>query len=55
MQKEREEILNASQADIRSLSGIVKAVLEEGALCVIGNEEKLKEEQALFKELKGLC
>ena len=31
------------------------AVLEEGALCVIGNEEKLKEEQALFKELKGLC
>lgn len=55
LQKEREEILNASQADIRSLSGIVKAVLEEGALCVIGNEEKLKEEQALFKELKGLC
>lgn len=55
LQKEREEILNASQEGIRSLSGIVRAVLKEGALCVIGNEEKLKEGQALFGELKDLC
>lgn len=54
LQKERQEILNASQEDIRNLSGIVRAVLKEEAICVIGNEEKLKEERALFTELKNL-
>ncbi len=54
LQKEREEILNAGQEDIRNLSGLVKAVLEEHAFCVIGNEEKLKEEKELFMELKNL-
>lgn len=54
IQKERQEILNATQQDIRALSGIVEAILKEEALCVIGNEEKLKEEQGLFKELKNL-
>lgn len=54
LQKEREEILNATQQDIRELSGIVRAVLEEGALCVIGNEEKLKGEGELFFEVKNL-
>ncbi len=54
IKKERQEILNASQEDIRNLSGIVRAVLKEKAICVIGNEEKLKEEKALFTELKNL-
>lgn len=54
LQKEREEILNATQQDIRELSGIVRAVLEEGAFCVIGNEEKVKGERDLFFEVKDL-
>ena len=54
LQKEREEILKATQEDIRSLSGIVRAILKENAFCVIGNEEKLKEEKELFLELKNL-
>lgn len=54
IQKERQQILNATQEDIRALSGIVEAILKEDALCVIGNEEKLKEEKGLFKELKNL-
>lgn len=54
IQKEREEILNAGQEDIRALFGIVEAILKEDALCVIGNEEKLKEEKELFMELKNL-
>lgn len=54
LQKEREEILHASQEDIRSLSGIVRAILQENAFCVIGNEEKLKDEKELFLELKNL-
>lgn len=54
LKKERQEILNATQEDIRSLSGIVRAVLKEDAFCVIGNEEKITEEKELFKELKNL-
>lgn len=54
LQKEREETLHATQEDVRSLAGIVRAVLKEDALCVIGNEEKLTEEKELFKELKNL-
>ena len=54
LQKEREEILHANQEDIRKLSGIVRSILKENALCVIGNEEKLTEEKNLFSELKNL-
>ncbi|NBH15043.1 insulinase family protein [Lachnospiraceae bacterium] len=54
LQEEREEILNASPQDIRQLSGIVRAVLKEEAICVIGNEKKLKEEKQMFQELKNL-
>lgn len=54
IQRERQEILNATQQDIRDLSGIIEAILKEDALCVIGNEERLKEEKELFGELKNL-
>lgn len=52
--KEREEILNAKPEDIRALSGIVKAVLSTGSFCVVGNAEKIKENQELFGEIKNL-
>lgn len=54
LKKERAETLNATQEDIRSLAGIVRAVLREDAFCVIGNEQKLTEEKELFQELKNL-
>lgn len=54
LKKERQEILNATQEDIRNLAGIVRAVLKEDAFCVIGNEEKITEEKDLFRELKNL-
>lgn len=54
LKKERAETLNATQEDIRSLAGIVRAVLKEEAFCVIGNEQKLIEEKELFQELKNL-
>lgn len=54
IQKERDEILNATQEDIRNLADMIEAVLKEGALCVIGNEEKLKEQADMFKEIKNL-
>ncbi len=54
LRQEREEILNAGPEDIRALAGIVRAVLAEGAICAIGNEEKMREEKGLFRELKNL-
>lgn len=46
VQKERDEILNARVEDVRALSGIVREVLKTGALCAIGNEEKIKADAA---------
>jgi Zn-dependent M16 (insulinase) family peptidase len=54
MEKEREEVLTATQEDIRSLASLVKAVLDTGSLCVIGNEEKIEADKDLFGETKNL-
>ena len=54
LQKERDEVLDATQEDIRALADLIDAVLKEQAICVIGNEEKLREESGLFQELKSL-
>ena len=54
IQKEREEVLFADQDSIRALADLIEAVLKEDALCVIGNEEKLKAQAGMFAELKEL-
>ena len=54
IQKERDEVIGATQEDIRGLKDLVKAVLSDQNLCVIGNEETLKKEKELFLELKNI-
>ncbi|WP_099469884.1 insulinase family protein [Konateibacter massiliensis] len=54
VQKERNEILNATVKDIQALGDIVDAVLAENAICVIGNEDKLEKEKDLFNKLENL-
>ncbi|MCI8887109.1 MAG: insulinase family protein [Hungatella sp.] len=54
MQKERDEILKARPQDIRALAGIVKAILNTGSLCTIGNEEKVESCRHMFGEIKNL-
>lgn len=54
LQKERDEILDVTQEDIRSMADIVQAILDTGALCVIGNDEQIKAEGSMFKEVKNL-
>lgn len=54
IQKERDEVLNASAKDIRDLEDTVKAILKPGNICVIGNEEKLQEQKQMFKEVSNL-
>lgn len=54
LQKERDQVIGATDADIRNLKDLVASVLDEQNICVVGNEEKLKQEKTLFKELKNL-
>ncbi len=54
LQKERNEILDAQPQDIRALADLVQAVLDDGQLCVIGNEGAIKAEPALFDTIQGL-
>lgn len=54
LQRERDEILNATEEDIRGLKAMIASVLEEQNLCVIGNEETLKNQRQMFAQLKNL-
>lgn len=54
IEEERAQILDATQEDIRALAPVVKAVLRPNQLCVIGGEEKVKSQGALFDEIKNL-
>ena len=54
MQKEREEVLNTSEADIRSLAPLLEAVLSDKLICAVGNEDLIEKDKKLFKEVKHL-
>lgn len=54
IRKERQEVLSAGQEDIRALAAVVEAMLRAEQLCVIGSEEKIEEQKALFNEVKTL-
>lgn len=54
IQKERNEILNAQPEDIRRLADLVEAVLKKDSLCVIGNENMIKESAGLFENVEKL-
>lgn len=54
MQKERDELLNTSVEDIRGLAAYIRAFMEDDCLCVIGNDEKIKECKEMFNTTEAL-
>ena len=54
IQKERNEILNAQPEDIRRLADLAEAVLKKDSICVIGNENMIKESAGLFENVEKL-
>ncbi len=54
LQAERDAVLNADTAAIRALAPYIKAVIEQNNICVIGAEEKIKENSDLFKSVENL-
>lgn len=55
IQKERDQVIGATDEDIRGLKDLIASVLEEKNLCVIGNEDNLKSQSDMFMQLKNLC
>ncbi len=54
MQQERDEVLNAAQEDIRALAPLVRAILDTGSFCVVGNEEKIETNKEMFGKIENL-
>lgn len=54
LKQERKQVLTADVEKIRSLAGIVEAVLEKKYLCVVGNEGAIDRETALFQNKVNL-
>lgn len=54
VQQEREEILSATDEDIRNLAGHIEAVMSDGALCVIGNESSINASKDRFMTVESL-
>jgi Zn-dependent M16 (insulinase) family peptidase len=53
-QQERDELLTADETVIRSLAEYISAFMEQDYICVIGGEEKIKDNSALFAHTENL-
>ena len=53
-QKERDELLSASEETIRGLAKYVEAFLEDDCICVVGAAAKVKESKELFGSVENL-
>jgi len=54
LQAERDQVLDATVEDIRSLAPHMEAILADGCICAVGNEGKLKAGAELFGSLRQL-
>lgn len=54
LQKERDEILNASASDIQKLYPLVEALLKDRNICVVGNENEIEMNKELFDSIISL-
>lgn len=54
IQRERDEILNASPEDIRALAPLIESILDFESICVIGNENTIKDESDMFENIEKL-
>jgi len=54
IQKERDDVLATTPEDIREMNTLVADILKQDAICVYGNEEKVKSNKDLFKKVVKL-
>ena len=53
-QKRRDELLTADINSIRACAKMIRTMLEDGYICVVGSEEKIKAESERFGKIKVL-
>lgn len=53
-QRERSQVLKTKVQDIKNVSSMFKAGMKENYICVLGNEQKIKENADLFNNLVNL-
>ena len=54
LQKERDELLGCTQEDIRALADYMDAIMEENAVCVVGNGQIIEENKEMFGMIENL-
>lgn len=54
LQEERDQVLACSGEDIRAVADMAEAIASTGSICVIGNENHIREEKDLFDKLLTL-
>jgi Zn-dependent M16 (insulinase) family peptidase len=54
LQRERDELLAAEPENIRELAGYIRAFMDDHYFCVVGNAQRIQEEQELFHSIKPL-
>lgn len=52
--REREEILSVTLEQIKSAAAIFKSVIDQGYICAVGSEDRLKKDSILFDNLELL-
>ena len=54
IKNERAAVLSTTEQDIKDFEKIVQDILEQDAYCVYGNEQKIKENKDLFREMVNI-
>lgn len=54
IQKEREEVLNVKIDNIKGFGSLISEAMQKNYLCVIGNEEKIKQNKSVFGSIIDL-
>ena len=54
VQADRDAVLSTKAADIRNMSDVIARVVDQQVICVYGNDEKLRSNRTLFKNLVTL-
>ena len=54
LQAARNEVLDATPEDIRGMAEYIRAFMSDDFLCVVGNEQKIREEKNKFMKIENL-
>ncbi len=54
LRKERLQAINATVEDIKALAAPMRAILEQENICVVGNEENIKNEKDTFMSIRNI-